>query len=269
MRYFLLFVITTLLFTHPVFAATAKKAVKKTTQEIRFENTCKKIVKEAQRGAKKIPDKLVIDPKNVKSGFQSAYRTALRKITQKQENARRSKKKLNLVKKGKLTEQGVKELCKIVVVALLKKLPPPPPAPPPSPGPGSTGSTNGSGKKILFQGKKEKVSAEQLHKNYEDSPHRYRLRVFGDGEFKSVFDDPDVNVRFVLPCGYFVNSKLQKVDIVFVDKKGTLSDDFGDAVEWRYNIPGECAEALITIQITDIKSGAILSEKSGIEISWF
>lgn len=257
-KLFLGFIIVLLVVVVPVSAKT-----KQSPQDIQFNKVCLQIVKEVQRGKKKIPEKLAIDPKNVKSGFQSAYKTALRDITTKQENLRRSKRKVDWVRKEKLTESGVKELCKMIIATLLQA-PPPPPLPPPPPGP-----KGGASKQIPFPEKIEKVIAEQLHKNYEDSPHRYTIRVFGDAAFQSVFDDPEVNVRFVMPCGYFVNSKGQKVSPIFLDREGKLRDDFGDTAEWRYTIPGECAEAFITIQIVDVKSGVILTEKGGIEISWF
>ena len=80
------------------------------------------------------------------------------------------------------------------------------------------------------------INITQLHKNYEDIPHKYQLSV--------VAYDSDNNLplsySWSIDCGFIFNSK-------------TLNP-----VEWHYNIPGECINAKATVTIID-SLGAINS----------
>jgi hypothetical protein len=73
------------------------------------------------------------------------------------------------------------------------------------------------------------VTVSQLHFSYNEVPHRYRLMID--------VSDPDGNLPLAytwsISCGYFfgpVNS---------------------EAVEWRYDTPGECINARLTIKVAD------------------
>lgn len=75
----------------------------------------------------------------------------------------------------------------------------------------------------------EDVLYEQLHENYEDSPHRYTLTAYAS--------DPDENLpltyEWSINCGYF---------------EGDVNSS---SVEWRYDTPGECIDAEVTVTVID------------------
>ncbi|MBI2074615.1 MAG: hypothetical protein HYT83_02120 [Candidatus Levybacteria bacterium] len=75
----------------------------------------------------------------------------------------------------------------------------------------------------------ERVDYTQLHGSYEELPHRYLL--------KPVASDPEgskLTYFWKINCGYFVGSTVG-----------------GGDVEWRYNTPGECVDAIVTVTARD------------------
>jgi len=88
---------------------------------------------------------------------------------------------------------------------------------------------------ILDQSKKvgsppvfDSFSYIQLHQNYEDVPHRYLLSVnASDPENGPLIYNWQIN------CGYFT---------------GLINSS---QVEWRYNTPGECIDAVVTVTVKD------------------
>lgn len=80
-------------------------------------------------------------------------------------------------------------------------------------------------KKPIIKG----LTVNQLHFSYSEVPHRYRLIVDAS--------DPDANLPLTyawsINCGYFFGATNSQ------------------AVEWRYNTPGECIYAKATVTVTD------------------
>jgi len=74
----------------------------------------------------------------------------------------------------------------------------------------------------------DRIGNTQLHGSYDETPHRYLLQVFaGDPEGGKLTYSWSIN------CGYFVGAQN------------------GSQIEWRYNTPGECAEAVVTVVVKD------------------
>lgn len=73
------------------------------------------------------------------------------------------------------------------------------------------------------------LGVNQLHFSFEETPHRYRLTVDAA--------DPDANslltYNWSINCGYF------------------FGPTRSETVEWRYNIPGECIYAQVSVTVTD------------------
>lgn len=71
----------------------------------------------------------------------------------------------------------------------------------------------------------------QLHTNYDDKPHRYRLQIVTTklGDYRYTWED--------INCGYFVGQK---------DKEGEYRTQ---SIEWRYDTPGECVDARVTVKV--------------------
>ena len=74
------------------------------------------------------------------------------------------------------------------------------------------------------------VKIEQLHTNYDDTPHKYLLTA--------ETTDPDEDVlsySWSTDCGYFVSD----------------TNVWKNTKEWHYDNPGECINATITVQVYD------------------
>ena len=76
------------------------------------------------------------------------------------------------------------------------------------------------------------INISQLHANYDDTPHRYQLAV--------IARDPEGNVisyDWSVDCGYLIQEK--------------PINPYTNRKEWRYDTPGECVEATITVKVYD------------------
>ncbi|MBI2327095.1 hypothetical protein HYU92_02145 [Candidatus Curtissbacteria bacterium] len=83
----------------------------------------------------------------------------------------------------------------------------------------------------------DRVDNSQLHGSYEETPHRYLLQAQAR--------DPEggqLTYTWSINCGYFA---------------GTLN---GSQIEWRYNTPGECVDAVVTVTVKD--SDDLITKKS-------
>ncbi|MBI4091832.1 MAG: hypothetical protein HY427_01355 [Candidatus Levybacteria bacterium] len=81
------------------------------------------------------------------------------------------------------------------------------------------------------------INNTQLHGSYEETPHRYLL--------KAIASDPEggkLTFIWKINCGYFVGSTN------------------GPQVEWRYDTPGECVDATVTVAVKD--NQGLSAEKS-------
>lgn len=83
----------------------------------------------------------------------------------------------------------------------------------------------------------ERVDNTQLHGSYEEKPHRYLLKA-------RAFDPEGGGLTFIwsVNCGYF---------------SGPVN---GSEIEWRYDTPGECVDAVIIVAAKDKEGGR--SEKT-------
>lgn len=74
----------------------------------------------------------------------------------------------------------------------------------------------------------ERVDNTQLHGSYEEKPHRYLLKA-------RAFDPEGGGLTFIwrVNCGYFT---------------GPVN---GSEIEWRYDTPGECVDASVTVKASD------------------
>lgn len=87
----------------------------------------------------------------------------------------------------------------------------------------------------------QSFSYTQLHKNYDESPHRYVLSV--------VAKDPQnqkLKYSWQITCGYFVVDPDTKRQFADYDKQRLAVGPLSSA-EWRYDTPGECENAIVTI----------------------
>ncbi len=76
------------------------------------------------------------------------------------------------------------------------------------------------------------INISQLHANYGDTPHRYQLTA--------IVRDPEGDVlsyEWIINCGYLIQED--------------LINTYTNRKEWRYDTPGECAEATITVKVYD------------------
>ncbi|MFH1598527.1 MAG: hypothetical protein ABIB97_05715 [Patescibacteria group bacterium] len=76
------------------------------------------------------------------------------------------------------------------------------------------------------------INISQLHQNYPDTPHRYQLTA--------IVRDPEgdvVSYSWTVDCGYLIQEDPINV---YTNRK-----------EWRYDTPGECVEATITLKVYD------------------
>lgn len=73
------------------------------------------------------------------------------------------------------------------------------------------------------------LTVTQLHKNYDDIPHKYRLdvRAFGSGS---------MTAEWKVNCGY-------------------ITSQSGDTIEWHYDKPGECINPKVEVIVTDTSTG--------------
>ncbi|MBI2589040.1 hypothetical protein HYW35_02460, partial [Candidatus Saccharibacteria bacterium] len=71
------------------------------------------------------------------------------------------------------------------------------------------------------------LSVQQLHKNYTDTPHIYRLTATVSG------GQEPLTYQWRITCGQF------------------STDASSRTVEWQYGTPGECADAVIGLLVTD------------------
>lgn len=85
--------------------------------------------------------------------------------------------------------------------------------------------------------KVDSVNNKQLHGSYEETPHKYKLYAVvsnkGDGR---------LTYTWKINCGYFV---------------GPTN---GSEVEWHYDTPGECVDAVVTVAVANSAGGR--SEKN-------
>lgn len=72
------------------------------------------------------------------------------------------------------------------------------------------------------------VSYTQLHADYEEVPHRYLLKASA-----SDLEGGKLSYSWTINCGYFVN-------------QSSVSE-----IEWRYNTPGECINAVVSVTVKD------------------
>lgn len=105
---------------------------------------------------------------------------------------------------------------------------------------GKTQKTPDEAKKTQSTGRPpivERIDNTQLHGSYEETPHRYLLKV-------TASDPEGGKLTFVwkINCGYFVGP---------VD---------GSQVEWRYDTPGECPDAIVVVGAKD--NEGLSTEKS-------
>ena len=80
----------------------------------------------------------------------------------------------------------------------------------------------------------KKIKNTQLHINYNDKPHRYLLELITTktGDYRYTWEN--------INCGYFVGKK---------DKEGEHRDK---TIEWRYDTPGECVDARVTVKVVGL-----------------
>lgn len=74
----------------------------------------------------------------------------------------------------------------------------------------------------------DRIGNTQLHGSYDETPHRYLLQTFASDP-----EGGELTYSWSINCGYFVGAQN------------------GPQVEWRYNTPGECVEAVVTVVVKD------------------
>jgi hypothetical protein len=75
------------------------------------------------------------------------------------------------------------------------------------------------------------ITVTQLHKTYEELPHKYQLRA--------IAQDPEgeaLTYQWSVDCGYFPGSTNDESNITY----------------WYYDQPGECINATVTVYVYDV-----------------